>query len=182
MAASSRRIASWVGALSTATALAACTYSTGPDWPRIEGKSGAPAAAAAVAAHQEQNRADEAAGDGALAGLLEGQAAPPPPGGGAALVGQVRPLLVIRFAEPPADFRPALLGAVRRTLELRPRTGFDVVAVSRSLDQPGGGSLAVRAAEVVDALSAMGLPPDRLSLTAASAAGAPGDEVHVYVR
>lgn len=98
-----------------------------------------------------------------------------------------RPLVVIRFDRPNVSFEQALYSAVSRALERRPAAMFDLVAVAS-----GDGSVAKvaiasttskRNAEVVlRSLSEMGLPLERIRLSAMTSKGAPSNEVHIYVR
>jgi hypothetical protein len=98
-----------------------------------------------------------------------------------------RPLVVIRFDRQNPSYEQALYTAVSRAIERRPNAVFDLVAVS-----PGRGnqaqialaaSNAKRQAETVArSLTDMGLPPDRVSMSASTSAGAQSNEVHVFVR
>jgi len=95
-----------------------------------------------------------------------------------------RPLVLIRFDRANVEYEAALYQAVNRALERRPAAIFDLVAVS-----PGTGNqdlntgVARRNAEaVLQSLSAMGLPADRVMLSAVSSPTAPSAEVHIYVR
>ncbi len=97
------------------------------------------------------------------------------------------PLVVIRFDRPDVPFKQALYNAVSQALTQRPDATFDVVAVA-----PGSGAasqVAVaqsktkrHANDVVQALTDMGLPANRLVLSATTNPGAASNEVHVYVR
>ncbi len=98
-----------------------------------------------------------------------------------------RPLVVIRFDRPNVEYEQALYTAVSRALERRPEAAFDLVAVTPrtggAADAALNTSAARRSAEaVLRALTAMGLPADRVSLSAMSSAGVRGNEVHIYVR
>ena len=98
-----------------------------------------------------------------------------------------RPLVVIRFDRPNPAYEQALYTAVSRAIERRPEAVFDLVAVS-----PGRGnqaqvalasSNAKRQAEtVMRSLTDMGLPANRVSLSASTSAQAQTNEVHLYVR
>jgi hypothetical protein len=98
-----------------------------------------------------------------------------------------QPLMVIRFDRPNVAYEQALYSAVSRALDRRPGATFDVVAVA-----PAGGSAGTSALNtsnskrnaetVVRSLTNMGLPPDRINLSATSSASARGNEVQVYVR
>lgn len=107
-----------------------------------------------------------------------------PPGSG---IASGRPLVVIRFDRPNVQYEQPLFEAVSRALDRRPSAGFDIVAVA-----PSGGSAsdvalntsaARRDAEaVLRSLTNMGLPPERVSLSATTSQSAQSPEVHVYVR
>ncbi len=88
-----------------------------------------------------------------------------------------KPFVVIRFEAPDPDFAPALYDAVHGALTRRPGTAFDLVAVTRD-----AASAEHDLASVTRALTAMGMPSERLTLAAASAAEPGIDEVWIYVR
>jgi hypothetical protein len=98
-----------------------------------------------------------------------------------------QPLMVIRFDRPNVAYEQALYSAVSRALDRRPGATFDVVAVSRAGATAGQSSLNTsnskhNAETVVRSLTSMGLPPDRINLSATSSASAQGNEVQVFVR
>jgi len=98
-----------------------------------------------------------------------------------------RPLVTIRFDKPDVPYEQALYTAVSRALERRPAAVFDLVAVSPSLGSSAQVSInadqAKRNAEgVMRALSKMGLPADRLALSAMTSANVRDSEVQIYVR
>ena len=113
-----------------------------------------------------------------------GAAQPPAASSGAA---GNRPLVVIRFDRPNPAYEQALYTAVSRAIERRPDAAFDLVAVT-----PGRGnqaqvalaqSNAKRQAEtVMRSLTDMGLPANRVSLSASTSGSAQTNEVHLYVR
>jgi len=114
---------------------------------------------------------------------------PPPaqPGGAAGLVGRTPPLVVIRFEDPNVKYDQALYTAVNKALERRPNAAFDLVAVAPGLGSPSQVALASsksrRDAEgVLRTLTNMGLPADRMSLSATTNPNGQVSEVHVYVR
>ena len=124
---------------------------------------------------------------GSLGNRSFGIAAPPPTGGAASLVGRAQPLVVIRFDQSNVEYEPALYGAVNQALAARPNAGFDVVSVAAGAGGQGQVALAsgrsVRNAEaVVRSLTDMGLPADRVSVSAATNPAAAINEVHVYLR
>ncbi|MGO1119003.1 hypothetical protein ACTL6U_09875 [Rhodovibrionaceae bacterium A322] len=122
-----------------------------------------------------------------LANRSFGAPAPQAPGGGAALVGRQQPLVVIRFDSNNVDYEQVLFGAVSRALERRPNAAFDLVALAPGQGQPGqvalnSGQVRRDAERVLRSLANMGLPADRVSLSAVSAPRLGTPEVHVYVR
>lgn len=124
---------------------------------------------------------------GSLASRAYGVPPPPPTGGAAAQVGQRQPLVVIRFTDPNVEYEQALFSVVSRALERKPNAAFDLVAVAPSTGTPAQVSLATSksrryAESVLRSLTAMGLPADRITLSATSSSTAQVNEVHVYVR
>ena len=124
---------------------------------------------------------------GSLASRAYGIPAPAPAGGAASLVGQRQPLVVIRFNQPNVEYEQALFTVVGRALERRPNAAFDLVAVAPSVGSAAQVSLATskarrNAEDVLRSLTNMGLPADRITLSATSSASAQVNEVHVYVR
>jgi len=122
-----------------------------------------------------------------LASRSYGIPAAAPAGGASALVGQRQPLVVIRFNESKVEYEQALFTAVSRALDRKPNAGFDLVAVAPNVGTPAQVSLATsrsrRNAEgVLRTLTNMGLPADRVTLSATSSKNAQVNEVHVYVR
>ena len=96
-------------------------------------------------------------------------------------------LVTIRFDRPNVQYQQALYTALSRALEVRPAAQFDVVAVSPSAGSPDrvqlGQSQSRRNAEtVVRTMNEMGLPADRIRLSATTRADVSANEVRVYVR
>ncbi len=95
-----------------------------------------------------------------------------------------RPALVtIHFDRPDVAYEEQLFGAVNEALERRPDVAFDVVAVS----PPGAPASSATASKrniesVVQSLTSMGLPPDRIRLSARTLVDAGGNEVRIYPR
>lgn len=92
-------------------------------------------------------------------------------------------LVTIRFDRPDVAYEEQLFGAVNEALERRPDVTFDVVAVS----PPGAPASSATASKrniesVVQSLTSMGLPADRLRLSARTLADASGNEVRIYPR
>jgi hypothetical protein len=107
--------------------------------------------------------------------------------GAAAAVNQRRPLVVIRFDRPDVPYEPALYTAISRALEWRPSAVFDLVAVSPSAGSEAetahSADEAQRDAErVMRTLSQMGLPADRVTLSAMFSNGVRDNEVQIFVR
>ena len=98
-----------------------------------------------------------------------------------------RPLVVIRFDRPVVEYEQPLFTAVSEALDRRPNATFELVAVAPEAGTPAQVALSAsrarrNAEEVLRTLSAMGLPTDRIGLSATSSADAQSAEVHVYVR
>ncbi len=115
------------------------------------------------------------------------QTADPIRSGAAAGPAGRRPLVVIRFDRPNVDYEQALYSAVSRALARRPQAGFDLVAVASRRGTPAKVTLnsnkAKRNAEsVLRSLANMGLPLDRVRLSAMTQDTAESNEVHLYVR
>ncbi len=88
-----------------------------------------------------------------------------------------KPFVVIRFETPDPDYQGALYDALSDALKRRPGLDFDIVAVTRD-----GDAARRNLANVVHTLAEMGLPAERLSLSAAAAADDGTDEVWIYLR
>lgn len=107
--------------------------------------------------------------------------------GSSAVPATGRPLVVIRFDRPNVDYKQALYTAVSRALDQRPESRFDLVAVSPSEGSPADVALMrsqsrKRADEVLQTLTGMGLPADRVALASTTNPGTRTSEVHIYVR
>lgn len=102
-------------------------------------------------------------------------------------IGERRPLMVIRFDRPNVPYQQALYTAVKRALERRPDATFDLVAVTPNAGTPAQVALHTDASkrnaeDVMRSLNNMGLPGDRISLSATTSAGVTVNEVQIYVR
>jgi hypothetical protein len=100
-------------------------------------------------------------------------------------IGNRRPLVVIKFTRPNVEYEQQLYAAVAQALDRKPDAMFDLVAVAPT--KPGAaattGATARRSAEgVMRSLTSMGLPPNRVTLSATNSAQAQTNEVHLYVR
>ena len=98
-----------------------------------------------------------------------------------------RPLVVIRFDRPNVAFEQPLYSALSGALERRPGATFDLVAVAPQSGSPAEVTAAQNrskrdAERVLRSMSEMGLPMDRVRLSAMSSPSAQSNEVHVYVR
>lgn len=98
-----------------------------------------------------------------------------------------RPLVVIRFDRPDVPYEQALFSAISRTLEQRPQSQFDLVAVAPNRGTPAEVALNTsrskdNAEKVLRSLTDMGLPANRVQLSSSSSADAFTNEVHIYVR
>jgi len=96
-------------------------------------------------------------------------------------------LVTIRFDRPNVQYQQALYTALSRALEVRPAAQFDVVAVSPSAGSPDRVQIAQsqsrrNAETVVRTMNEMGLPADRIRLSATTRADISANEVRVYVR
>ncbi len=96
-----------------------------------------------------------------------------------------RALVVIRFDRPDVDYQQALYTAVNGALQRQPEASFDLVAVSSTGDAARAAldaNTARRNAQaVLRSLVDMGLPPDRVALSATTSPSG-GNEVRLYVR
>ncbi len=98
-----------------------------------------------------------------------------------------QPLMIIHFNRPAVRYQHQLYNVMNEALKRRPQAKFDLVAVAM-----GRGSAAQiamhqsRARASVDkvfrSLIAMGLPADRMTLSATTSRAVPSDEVRIYVR
>jgi len=98
-----------------------------------------------------------------------------------------RPLVVIRFDRPNVPYQEPLFTAVSEALNRRPGSVFDVVSIVPQQGTPAQVALNANQArrnaeQVVQSLSGMGLPSDRLSLSSTSSGDVDNNEVHIYVR
>jgi hypothetical protein len=98
-----------------------------------------------------------------------------------------RPLVVIRFDRPNVSYEQALYSALSGALARRPGATFDLVAVApqsgNAAEVTSAQNRSKRDAErVLRSMSEMGLPMDRVRLSAMTSQSAQSNEVHVYVR
>jgi hypothetical protein len=98
-----------------------------------------------------------------------------------------QPLVVIRFDRPDVPYKQALYTTVSQTLDRRPTASFDIVAVTPNKGTPAEVALKTNqtkrnAERVFRSLTEMGLPGDRVSLSATTSTAAQTSEVHIYIR
>lgn len=98
-----------------------------------------------------------------------------------------QPLVVIRFDRPNVSYDEALYTAVSRALQREPSARFDVVAVAPTAGSAAQVAVSANASKrnaenVMRSLTSMGLPPDRITLSAVSSADIKNNEVRLYVR
>ncbi|MDA0218425.1 MAG: hypothetical protein O3B22_02405 [Proteobacteria bacterium] len=114
------------------------------------------------------------------------QQAPAIYSGEGALAGR-QALVVIRFDRPNVAYQEPLYQAVSAALERKPSAVFDLVAVAPAGGSAGDVALAgnqvKRSAEdVLRTLTEMGLPSDRVSISATTSFDAQANEVRIFVR
>ena len=105
----------------------------------------------------------------------------------AAAAASRRPLVVIRFDRPNVAYQQALYSAIDKALQRRPQSGFDLVAVAAANGSPAQVTVASNKAKrnaesVLRSLSEMGLPLQRVRLSAITSTRVRTNEVHLYVR
>jgi hypothetical protein len=97
------------------------------------------------------------------------------------------PLLTIGFATPDPDYKDLLAYAVHQAQERRPDVAFDVVSVVQASGDTVAQSLAASrgaddAAQVMQAMMALGVPDTRIHLGTRTELGLPERQVRVYIR
>lgn len=96
-------------------------------------------------------------------------------------------LVVIRFDRPDVAYQEPLYQAVSAALQAKPTAVFDLVAVAPAAGSAGDVALASNqvkrsAEDVLRSLSEMGLPSDRISISATTSYDAEVNEVRIFVR
>jgi hypothetical protein len=114
------------------------------------------------------------------------QQAPASYTGESALVGR-RPLVVIRFDRQDVAYEEPLYQAISAALAQKPGAVFDLVAVAPAGGSAGDVALASNqvkrtAEDVLRTLSEMGLPADRVSISATTSSDTQTNEVRIFVR
>ena len=104
-----------------------------------------------------------------------------------AVPGMRKPLVIIRFDRSDVEYEHALYAAVDQALDKYPDSRFDLVAVSNL--EGNAAELALSSAEarkngerVLRSLQNMGLPLDRVRLSAASSKNVLNSEIHLYLQ
>ena len=97
-----------------------------------------------------------------------------------------RPLVVIRFDRQNVNYQHAVYQAASQALDRYPQASFDVVAVSPNGANAAEGALATEDAKrnadgVARTLNEMGLPSNRITMSATTSSAATTTEVRVYV-
>ncbi len=150
-----------------------------PGTTNVEAPGAAPGTGSGTSAGQ---KVAELRGDRALNTV----AAPSrPPAAGGSIAGR-RPLVVIRFDGENVAYEQALYNAVSRALERRPNATFELVAVAPASGGAARQALSsnrtLRGAEnVLRSLQGMGLPAQRVEVSAQPSAQATTNEVHLYL-
>jgi len=91
-----------------------------------------------------------------------------------------RPLVRIRFATTKVAYQAPLYEALKAALAKRPDLNFEVVGIARTA---GRRRLALsKAQQVMFSMAEMGVPPARVTISAATSAKVSADEVHLYVK
>jgi hypothetical protein len=98
-----------------------------------------------------------------------------------------RPLVVIKFDRQNVAYQQPLYSAVSQALDRRPDATFEIVAVAPNRGNTGQVALASTASRrnaeaVYRSLTDMGLPANKVTLSATTSGGVETNEVHVFVR
>jgi hypothetical protein len=98
-----------------------------------------------------------------------------------------KPLVIIRFDHPNVNYDQPLYTAISQALEKYPAAKFDLVAVSMAEGNPAKMAMSSSDArkngeEVLRAMIKMGLPIERVSLSAANSRDVLNSEVHIYIQ
>jgi hypothetical protein len=101
--------------------------------------------------------------------------------------GDERPLVVIRFDKPDVAYEQPLYTAVSRALERKPSAQFTIQAVAPNAGSAGDVAVNTNASRqnaenVLRSLTNMGLPADRVSLSATMSPDIQSNEVRIFVR
>ncbi len=124
-------------------------------------------------------------GEAPVAGIASAGARNKPAGGSASAPPakrprSARPLVRIRFATSKVAYEAPLYEALKAALAKRPGLQFEVVGVARTPARRG--SALSNAQQVMFSMAEMGVPPDRVTVSAVISPKVTADEVHLYVR
>lgn len=113
--------------------------------------------------------------------------AAPPSRAAAPAAADDRPLVVIRFDQADVAYEQPLYTAVSRALERKPNATFTIMAVAPNAGTPGQVAVNTNASRqnaenVLRSLTNMGLPADRVSLSATMSPDIQSNEVRIFVR
>ena len=97
------------------------------------------------------------------------------------------PLVIIRFDRPDVAYEEPLDNTLREVLRYRPEASFDLVAINPGRGTPAQLALASsrtqrHAEAVLRRMAALGLPPDRVYLSATTNRVAAVAELRLYLR
>ncbi|MCE9507078.1 MAG: hypothetical protein K8R48_02020 [Alphaproteobacteria bacterium] len=98
-----------------------------------------------------------------------------------------KPLVIIRFDHPNVNYDQPLYTAISQALEKYPAAKFDLVAVSMAEGNPAKMAMSSSDARkngeaVLRAMIKMGLPIERVGLSAANSKNVLNSEVHIYIQ
>lgn len=98
-----------------------------------------------------------------------------------------KPLVIIRFDHPNVNYDQPLYTAISQALEKYPSAKFDLVAVSMAEGNPAKLAMSSNDARkngesVLRSMIKMGLPAERVGLSAAESKGVLNSEVHIYIQ
>lgn len=93
-----------------------------------------------------------------------------------------RPLMIIRFNKKNVAYEQSLYKAVKAALDKRPRTSFEIVAVSPKNTKSGEIEAIKNAEAIRTSLISMGLPENRIYLSKSDNASIQTTEVHLYLK
>ncbi|MBV9521871.1 MAG: hypothetical protein JO010_03710, partial [Alphaproteobacteria bacterium] len=134
-----------------------------------------------AAAHRRLAALGPGVATGEVASRAAPAAAPSRPAPASAAAGR-RALVTIRFDRPNVPYEQELYSAMSEALDRRPDLAFDIVAVSRPGQAADAAAAARNVESVVKSLTSMGLPAERMRLSAATLADAGGSEIRIYPR
>lgn len=98
-----------------------------------------------------------------------------------------KPLVVIKFDHPEVSYQQILFAALKEALKVRPEADFEVEGVSPTRGSANELAAAVgatrkHARDVMQSITAMGVPASRLQIASATDPDAQNSEVRVFVR